>query len=66
VRELRDLVAQQHGSAGHFDMKVSGTDDPDEIAALAAAGATWWGRWVEPDPGEVRESILRGPPETVP
>jgi alkanesulfonate monooxygenase SsuD/methylene tetrahydromethanopterin reductase-like flavin-dependent oxidoreductase (luciferase family) len=66
VRELRDLVAQQHGSAGHFDMKVSGPDDPDEIAALAAAGATWWGRWVEPDPGEVRESILRGPPETAP
>ncbi|MEQ7125305.1 hypothetical protein ABN034_12365 [Actinopolymorpha sp. B11F2] len=44
MRELCELVAKEQGSAEHFDMKVSGTDDLNDIAALAAAGATWWGR----------------------
>jgi hypothetical protein len=42
---------------------VSGTDDPGEIARLAEAGATWWGRWLDPgDPERVRQVIAQGPP----
>ena len=63
VRGVLALVAQERGTTEGFDVKVSGSDDPAKIAALAAAGATWWGRWVEPgDAGRVREIILRGPP----
>lgn len=64
VHEIRELVAAEHGGLDQFDMKVSTSDDPEEIAALAAAGATWWGRWVEPDPDRVRDAILQGPPRT--
>ncbi|GAA5028291.1 LLM class flavin-dependent oxidoreductase [Actinopolymorpha pittospori] len=63
VRGILALVAQERGTAEGFDVKVSGTDDPAEIAGLAEAGATWWGRWIEPgDPGRVREIIVSGPP----
>ncbi|MGW5363568.1 LLM class flavin-dependent oxidoreductase [Actinopolymorpha pittospori] len=63
VRGILTLVAQERGTAEGFDVKVSGTDDPAEIARLAEAGATWWGRWIEPgDPGRIREIILSGPP----
>jgi hypothetical protein len=63
VRGILTLVAQERGTTEGFDVKVSGTDDPTEIARLAEAGATWWGRWIEPgDPGRVREIIMSGPP----
>ncbi|WP_433009302.1 LLM class flavin-dependent oxidoreductase [Kribbella sp. CA-294648] len=44
---------------GRFDVKVSGGD----AAEFAAAGATWWGRWIAPGPRHEAEAILRaGPP----
>jgi hypothetical protein len=61
VRDLLAEVAAEHGSSAGFDVKVSGSGDP---AALAAAGATWWGRWVPP--GEIertREIVRAGPPK---
>jgi hypothetical protein len=42
-----------------FDIKVSGGDP----GAFAAAGASWWGRWIAPGPAAEAERILRaGPP----
>jgi alkanesulfonate monooxygenase SsuD/methylene tetrahydromethanopterin reductase-like flavin-dependent oxidoreductase (luciferase family) len=47
------------GGAAGFDVKVSRGD----AAAFAAAGATWWGRWIAPGPRSEAETILRaGPP----
>ncbi|GAA2755154.1 LLM class flavin-dependent oxidoreductase [Actinopolymorpha rutila] len=63
VRELLAFVARERGTCDGFDMKVSGIDDPDGIAALADAGATWWGRWLAPgDPARIEDAILAGPP----
>lgn len=51
VRGLRDEGAR--------DVKVSGGDP----AAFAAAGATWWGRWIPPLPVVETLAIVRqGPP----
>ncbi|ADB34861.1 Luciferase-like monooxygenase [Kribbella flavida DSM 17836] len=41
-----------------FALKVSGGDP----AAFAAAGATWWGRWVPPGPFEDALAVVRGGP----
>jgi hypothetical protein len=61
VSDLLAEVAAERGSSAGFDVKVSGSGDP---AALAAAGATWWGRWVPP--GEIEgtlEIVRAGPPK---
>ncbi|MFD7160114.1 LLM class flavin-dependent oxidoreductase [Kribbella sp. NPDC059898] len=51
VRELR--------AGGAVEVKVSGGDP----AALAEAGADWWGRWIAPGPAEDTLAIVRqGPP----
>jgi hypothetical protein len=56
-------VARIRGSSDGFDVKVSGSDDPADIAALAAAGATWWGRFIAPMPSADTVAIIRqGPP----
>jgi hypothetical protein len=60
VRDLLAEVTAERGSSAGFDVKVSG----GAPAAFAAAGATWWGRWVPP--GEIdaaREIIRTGPPK---
>ncbi|ONI71556.1 luciferase [Kribbella sp. ALI-6-A] len=44
-----------------FAIKVSGGDP----AAFAAAGATWWGRWIAPGPTTEAERILRAGPPTL-
>lgn len=63
VREILALVAAERGSSDGFDLKIGDTRDPAEIAAYAAAGATWWGRWVSPaEPEALRQVILDGPP----
>jgi alkanesulfonate monooxygenase SsuD/methylene tetrahydromethanopterin reductase-like flavin-dependent oxidoreductase (luciferase family) len=54
--DVRALLAERGES---FDVKVSGGDP----AAFAAAGATWWGRWIAPASPEHTLSIIRqGPP----
>lgn len=53
VRRLRD--------EGAVDVKVSGGDP----AAFAAAGATWWGRWIPPLPVAETLAIVRMGPPTI-
>ncbi|MEV0291739.1 LLM class flavin-dependent oxidoreductase [Kribbella sp. NPDC050820] len=54
--DVRALLAERDGP---FDVKVSGGDP----AEFAAAGATWWGRWIAPGPPEEALAIIRqGPP----
>jgi hypothetical protein len=60
VRDLLAEVAAERGSSAGFDVKVSGGSP----AALAAAGATWWGRWFPPGDIEAERKIVRaGPPK---
>ncbi|GAA1592157.1 hypothetical protein GCM10009789_52820 [Kribbella sancticallisti] len=57
--DVRLLLRERGAEPGGFDVKVSGGD----AAAFAAAGATWWGRWIAPGPRSEAEAILRaGPP----
>ncbi|WP_405069081.1 LLM class flavin-dependent oxidoreductase [Kribbella sp. NBC_01510] len=61
--DARQLLAERQATAGTaagwFDVKVSGGDP----AAFAAAGATWWGRWIPPLPPDETAAIVRpGPP----
>ncbi|MGH3488080.1 MAG: LLM class flavin-dependent oxidoreductase [Actinopolymorphaceae bacterium] len=63
VAGLLTLVEGVRGSRTGFDVKVSGSDHPDDIAALAAAGATWWGRFIPPMAYAETFAIIRqGPP----
>ena len=64
--DVRRLLAERAatsgrdaGAAGGFDVKASGGDPAD----FAAAGATWWGRWIPPAGAEDTAAIVRqGPP----
>ncbi|GAB3596083.1 LLM class flavin-dependent oxidoreductase [Angustibacter peucedani] len=61
VAALLAEVADVRGTTDGFDMKVGG--DPDGWPALAAAGATWLGRWVSPlEPDAVLRAAEQGPP----
>jgi alkanesulfonate monooxygenase SsuD/methylene tetrahydromethanopterin reductase-like flavin-dependent oxidoreductase (luciferase family) len=61
VRDIVDLVRRERGDAVGFDVKVSG--GPDLVDEFAAAGATWWGRWIPPgDLAQARAVIAAGPP----
>jgi alkanesulfonate monooxygenase SsuD/methylene tetrahydromethanopterin reductase-like flavin-dependent oxidoreductase (luciferase family) len=54
--DVRALLAER---GEPFDVKVSGGDP----AVFAAAGATWWGRWIAPASPEHTLAIVRqGPP----
>ena len=56
--DVRRLLAER-GASDRFDVKVSGGDP----AAFAAAGATWWGRWIPPAGVEDTFAVVRpGPP----
>ena len=56
--DVRRLLAER-GTTQRFDLKVSGGDP----AAFAAAGATWWGRWIPPlSPQETLAIVTQGPP----
>ncbi|TCC58510.1 LLM class flavin-dependent oxidoreductase [Kribbella pittospori] len=54
VRRLLAEVKAERGSSDGFEMKVSGGDP----AAFAAAGATWWGRWIPPLPADETLAIV--------
>lgn len=58
--DVRGLLAERGQTAG-FDVKVSGGDP----AAFAAAGATWWGRWIPPLDAEETLMIVRSGPPTL-
>lgn len=54
-----DIRRLRAGRGPDFDVKVSGVDP----TPAAAAGATWWGRWIPPLPVEDTLAIVRqGPP----
>jgi len=54
--DVRALLAERNGP---FDVKVSDGDP----AEFAAAGATWWGRWIAPaSPEDTLAVIQEGPP----
>jgi alkanesulfonate monooxygenase SsuD/methylene tetrahydromethanopterin reductase-like flavin-dependent oxidoreductase (luciferase family) len=42
VRELAAFLAEVRTGTGPFDLVVGGRGDPETVAALAGAGATWW------------------------
>ena len=69
VRTLRATAARERSTDAQFDMALSGQPrgpDPaaeqDRIAALTAAGATWWLEWVPAaDRATMHAAIARGP-----
>jgi hypothetical protein len=62
VRTLLTEVRNERGTTGGFDVKVSGGDP----AEFAAAGATWWGRWIAPaSPEDTLAVIRQGPPRVI-
>jgi alkanesulfonate monooxygenase SsuD/methylene tetrahydromethanopterin reductase-like flavin-dependent oxidoreductase (luciferase family) len=58
--DVRRLLAER-GAADGFDVKVSGGDP----AAFAAAGATWWGRWIPPTGVADTLAVVRSGPPTL-
>ena len=61
VRDIAALIGAAGRDLAGYDIKVSGNQD--QLSGFAAAGATWWGRWIPPGrPGEARKIISDGPP----
>jgi alkanesulfonate monooxygenase SsuD/methylene tetrahydromethanopterin reductase-like flavin-dependent oxidoreductase (luciferase family) len=61
VRDIAALIRAAGRDLAGYDIKVSGNED--QLAGFAAAGATWWGRWIPPgNPDETRKIIADGPP----
>lgn len=59
--DARDPAALAGRDLAGYDIKVSGNHD--RLADFAAAGATWWGRWIPPGhPDETRKIIADDPP----
>jgi alkanesulfonate monooxygenase SsuD/methylene tetrahydromethanopterin reductase-like flavin-dependent oxidoreductase (luciferase family) len=73
VVALRDAIAAQRPAGSPFDIVLGGKargDDWEEerahIAAVEAAGATWWTEWLPPgDDAAMRAAIRRGPLHTL-
>ncbi|HSS58026.1 MAG TPA: LLM class flavin-dependent oxidoreductase [Solirubrobacteraceae bacterium] len=68
VRSLLEIVAEHRPQdAGSFDVVLVNHErpDPERIAALGAAGATWWlqGFGERPRPADVRDAAAAGPPQ---
>lgn len=62
VRDIADLIRAAGRELGGYDIKVSGNQD--RMADFAAAGASWWGRWIPPGhPDQTRKIIADGPPD---
>jgi len=59
IRDIRGLVGAD------ADIKASGS--PELIPEFAAAGATWWGRWIPPaDFATTQAIVAAGPPPSRP
>lgn len=69
VRDLRAFVEARRTAATPFEITVGGRERGEDwerdrayIAAIAEAGATWWGEHIPPGEIDVmREAIARGP-----
>ncbi|MFV2177887.1 LLM class flavin-dependent oxidoreductase [Actinomadura sp. LOL_016] len=72
VAELVAAIGEERDGDGSFDVVITGgtpADDPgaarETVAAIAAAGATWWLEGHRPQPGEYAAALRRieaGPP----
>jgi alkanesulfonate monooxygenase SsuD/methylene tetrahydromethanopterin reductase-like flavin-dependent oxidoreductase (luciferase family) len=72
TRDILGFVRDHRSKDGPFDLLASGATGgeergagPDEVAALEAAGATWWFERLHDDRGpfeQMRERVQRGPP----
>ena len=69
VREMVGYVAAARDGTNNFDIAVGGRQRKQDwererahIAALEAAGATWWMEWIRPKGlDETRSDVVRGP-----
>jgi hypothetical protein len=69
VRQLREMVEQQRGTAETYDITVGGRRRAEDweqeqmlIRTLAEAGASWWLEWIPPsDRQMMRAAVKRGP-----
>jgi alkanesulfonate monooxygenase SsuD/methylene tetrahydromethanopterin reductase-like flavin-dependent oxidoreductase (luciferase family) len=60
IHDIVELVRAARGDVCGFDIKASG--NPHLIADFAAAGATWWGRWIPPGPVATAEAAIAAGP----
>ena len=67
AQPARDRRRAPSAGAGPFDVVLVNHErpDPERIAALGAAGATWWlqGFGERPRPADVRDAAAAGPPQ---
>jgi alkanesulfonate monooxygenase SsuD/methylene tetrahydromethanopterin reductase-like flavin-dependent oxidoreductase (luciferase family) len=72
VTQIVAAVAEHRDGAGPFDVVITGRTQPSEpgaagetVAAIGAAGATWWLEGFRPGAGEYQAAVRRveaGPP----
>ena len=61
VSDIAALIRAAGRDLAGYDIKVSG--NTGRLAGFAAAGATWWGRWIPPGrPDDTRQIVADGPP----
>jgi alkanesulfonate monooxygenase SsuD/methylene tetrahydromethanopterin reductase-like flavin-dependent oxidoreductase (luciferase family) len=61
IHDIAELVRAARGDISGFDIKASGS--PGLTKDFAAAGATWWGRWIPPGDITAAEAAIKaGPP----
>ncbi len=62
--DVQDIVNLMHAAGrdlARYNIKVSG--NPTKLEEFAAAGPTWWSRWIPPGhPADARKVIADGPP----
>jgi hypothetical protein len=63
VRTVREAARTMSDGSKTYDFKIGSGVGPDALPAFAAAGATWWTRWIAPgDTALTRSAIADGPP----
>lgn len=65
IREIRELVEQEQGTADSYDFRVGGGPNPTYTPGLAEAGATWFGRWIPVGDPVVTMNVIRAGPSPV-